>query len=57
MTTINSPAAEDPEFIELSLTADQAKWFIEQLQKDLQKERQHNEMLRNQIDRIKEVRL
>jgi len=52
MTTV----INNPEWVESKLSPEQARWFIEQLQQALSQSQQENEMLRNQIDRLKEVK-
>ena len=44
-----SEDTEAPEFIEISLTAEQAKGFIDQLQYELERLRMETEMLRTQL--------
>ena len=48
-----SEESKAPEFIEISLTAEQAKDFIDQLQYALERLRMEVEMLRNQLERSK----
>lgn len=47
--------SEKEGFVEITLTAEQTQWFIEQLQENLDQCRLENEMLRAQITRLKEV--
>ncbi|KKN13139.1 hypothetical protein LCGC14_1009380 [marine sediment metagenome] len=48
-----SEDTEAPEFIEISLTAEQTKWFIDQLCRALERSQLEAEMLRNQLERSK----
>ena len=50
---MNEKENEPPEFIEISLTAEQTKDFIDQLQYELERLRMETEMLRNQLERSK----
>ena len=50
---MNEKENESPEFIEISLTAEQAKWFIDRLCEALERSQSEAEMLRNQLERSK----
>ena len=52
----NIEVPETAEFIDISMTVEQAQWFIQRLQEALAQLRLKNEMLKNQIAKLKEVK-